>query len=427
MSQAQRGGQQSPRPTQVTMAGWLALIGSVLLLISVFDSVSSIRSLETREAIEEFLSRPPGEGLGLNVESALEILRLLMLFSGAAYAAAAVLAAYVLRRHRGARIGFTVTAAAIMLTAPLAGGFLPALVALTAITLWTRPARDWFAGRPPTAQGSDVRDPQRGRLMADQQPDQGPQRPEWPQGGPPPYAQGPYGSPPPYGQSGQGQQPTQWPAEQQSYPPPYQQSYPPYGGGYPGQQQDPDKRPATVAIAAWLTWVFSGLTLLVFGLMLVAVLAARQEFLDAVRAEPQFQNHDISADDLVATLWVVAAIFMFWCLSAIVLAVLAYRRVNWARIMLVVSAALTALLALIAIGSVISALHLLVAGAVVVLLFTGGANPWYSRRGGFLPGHPTYPPSPGYGGESSPGGSHRYGDPAGPPGSSEQQPPKNVW
>lgn len=431
--QDQRQGQaQGPRPRQVTVAGWVALVGSTILLLSVFDSVSEVRSIETRESIEAFLSRPPGEGLGLTVERGVEILRALMLFSAAAYAAAVVLAIFVLQRHRGARIGFTVAAVAIMATAPITGGFLPALVAFAAIALWTGPSRDWFSGRLPATVPTGARDVQEGRLMAGQDPEPGPRPapPERPYGEPQPPPPS-YGEaqppPPPYGEAPA--PPYGTAPLSPSYgeaPPPYPQGpyrhdqpphgYPPYVGYSPYQQQDPDKRPTTVTVAAWLTWVFSGLTLLAFVITLVAVVAAREEFMDALRAESAFQDLDISADDLVAGLWAVTAVLIFWCLAAIVLAVLAYRRVNWARVMLVVSAALTVLLSLVAITSLISAIPLIVAGAVVVLLFTGGANEWYSRKGGFLPGRRSFPP---------PGDPQQYGGQ--PPGRDAQEPPKNVW
>ncbi len=460
MSQSQPSQGRDNRPTQVTMAGWVAVIGSTFLLLTLFDSVAEVRSVETREGVEEFLSSPTGEGLGLGVDRAVEILRALLLFSGAAYAAALVLGIFVLQRHRGARIGFTVTAVAIMLTAPLAGGFLPALVAFAAITLWTGPARDWFAGRTPAASGASgasgssgarrtgAGDYQEGRLMSGQesQPDPSPRPADRPYGEPPsaqapapeprPSASGShsYGQPPPGWpppdyqppqQSQQGYYPPGYPPDyQQSYQPDYQQGYPQYGGYQ--AQQDPDRRPATVTIAAWLTWVFSALTLVAFVFVVIAVLAARDELLDAMRAEPGFEQLDIAPGDLVSVLWVVSGLFIFWCASAIVLAVLAYRRVNWARIMLVVSAGLTLLLALMAIGSAVSAVHLLVAGAVIVLLFTGGANQWYSRKGGFLPGRPSYPPAGGYG-DSSQYGQSSWSGPAPQRDNDEEQRPKNVW
>ncbi len=151
------------RPSQVTMSAWMALVGSLLLVVTLFDSVSRLRTVEFRESITEFLSTQPGSGLGLDIAQVVEFLRVLMLVSGAAAAAAAVLAIYVLQRHKAARVGLTVAAAALVLTlataaaipdAPVSGGFLPVMIAFAAISLWTKPARDWFNGVPATEANS---------------------------------------------------------------------------------------------------------------------------------------------------------------------------------------------------------------------------------------------------------------------------------
>ena len=150
---------KAARPSQVTMAGWVAVVGSVLLVLTLFESVSQLHTLEVRETVDEFLSTPPGNGLGLDIPQVVEIMRWLMLFSGAAAAAATVLAIYVLQRHNAARVGFTVAAVVIMLTAPvsIAGGFLPVMIAFSAIMLWTKPARDWFSGVSPEPTSSGPR------------------------------------------------------------------------------------------------------------------------------------------------------------------------------------------------------------------------------------------------------------------------------
>ena len=143
------------RPSQVTMAGWLAVVGSAFLLMTLFEMMSQVRSLEMRNGIEEFLAQPPGNGLGLTVDGTIDIMRALMFVAGAATAVALVLAIYVLQRNNPARVGFTIAAVPIALTAPISGGFLPVVIVLAASMLWTRPARDWFAGKS----GSAVSDP----------------------------------------------------------------------------------------------------------------------------------------------------------------------------------------------------------------------------------------------------------------------------
>ena len=433
------------RPSQVTMAGWVAVVGSALLVLTLFDSMSQLRSIEMRESVEEFLSSSPGSGLGLTVAGAVEIIRGLMLVNGAAAAAAMVLGVYVLQRNKGARLGFTIAAMAIMVTAPVAGGFLPVLIAFAAFMLWTGPARDWFAGstrapRAATAKADRERDevsskdptqssegtsddsnPTQHAPPATDQAASGQHPPPPPTEGfgtpPPPYAQ----QQPPDVQGGQSQPSSGWApppyAQQPQQPQPHQ-----YGDHSSYPQRDPDKRPTTVTIAALLTWFFGGVTLLAFGVVVLVLLVAQEEFLDQVRQEQAFRSLSVSTDDLLAGMWVVSAVVIFWCLAAIVLAVFAWRRSNGARITLVVSAASAALFSLGAFP--VGLVHTVAAGATVALLFLGGANRWFSRK----PSFDGYPP---YGGpqQGQPyGGPQQYGAHQGAPQQGDQQePPRNVW
>ena len=127
----------------------MAAVGCALLVVSLFDAMGAVRSADTMDSIRELLSRPPGSGTGLSVESAVELLRGLVLLSGALAATGAVLAVYSLRRHRGARLGLSVVAGLMLFTASFVTGFLPVLIAVATSMLWGRDARDWFAGREP--------------------------------------------------------------------------------------------------------------------------------------------------------------------------------------------------------------------------------------------------------------------------------------
>jgi hypothetical protein len=423
------------------MAGWVAAIGSALLVVTLFDSMSQLRSVEMREAIEEFLATYPGNGLGLEPPQVVEILRGATMVAAAAAAAAAVLAVYVLQRNRGARIGFTVAAVALMFTAPVTGSPLALVVAAAAMMLWTRPARDWFAGRPAaprppardgTLASSEDRPPRQEPAGGDSGSAEWPRMPEPSSDRPvPPPTQGfgssaghsPAGGVPQQGQGASGEhQPSQYPAAPAWPAQGYGQQPPPPYGGY-----DAGKRPATVTVAAWLTWVLSGLTLVVFGFVVLALLAAKDQLVDAIRTEPELQRLDLPLDDVIALLWVTTAVCVFWCLAAMALAFLAYRRQNWARIALVVSAAVTVLFGVATIP--FGLLNLLAAAATIVLLFTGGANDWFSRRGGGYPpysqGRPGgYPGQPGgYPGQPGP----QPDGPAQPESGDKKDPPTNVW
>lgn len=217
----------------------------------------------------------------------------------------------------------------------------------------------------------------------------------------------PYGQPDPYGQ------PT--PYGQQGQPSPYGQQ-PSYG---PPPVQG-DRRPGTVTAAAWITIVFSGLTAVLFGLAGLALLVARDQVITEMERVPDFEDANFDAGSAVGLLLAVMLGLVVWCVVAIVLSVMVLRRSGIARILLVISAAVTVVVSLISIASLISALPLIAAVATIVLLFTGGASAWFNRTGsssGGSPGGPTRYQDDAYGSQPYPSGHQQGGDPYG------QQPP----
>jgi hypothetical protein len=193
-------------------------------------------------------------------------------------------------------------------------------------------------------------------------------QPQQPYGQPPPpsqpYGQPPYGQQPYPQQGGYGQQP--YGAYQQA------PAYQPYGS------HDSERRPGTVTAAGIITLIFAGLTLALFAIIGIVVVAAKDEFIARIQDQPGFE--DISPNDVVSVVAVVCLIFVIWCIIAMVLAVFTMRRSNGARIGLVISSALVAVLSLLGITSGGSAITLIGAIVVIVLLFTGGANDWFARR-----------------------------------------------
>ena len=195
------------------------------------------------------------------------------------------------------------------------------------------------------------------------------------QGPPPVYGvppSGPVAAPPPYGQA----------PYQQAYPPaPYHHN--PYGApglAAPGYAlpRDPDARPGTVLAAGIITLVTTGIMLLVLVIVLFFLMAARADFMEGFGAEAGLSTSE--ADGWFTGILVALLVLTGWCAATVLLAVLALRRSHAARIALVVSSAVTAVLSLLAIGSVISVVFLAAAIAVIVLLFTGGAGDWFRRE-----------------------------------------------
>lgn len=387
------------RPRQLTMAAGFVIGGSVLLVLSIFDTISGLRTVEMREEITKVVTSPTGKGLGLSVEETLSAMRVGLFIAAACAAAAAVLGVYALQRHRAARVALTVLAVPILLTAPLTGGLIGALVAAASLALWSGQARDWFAGRP-------IREV--GPLIAPREtPRAGSQgRGPWEQTLPPPEDR----TAPPA--EGQGDAPSDVPAvsslttsgsstapgatsgfgappahtsAQRAGEAPQGWSPPPYAA-----MADGNAVPITVKVACLLTWVFSGVVALLYAGMLVALVAAQDRIVDYVVDQPAWQRSDLDPSALVPVLWIGCLMFLGWAVGACVLAWFTWRRHNWARWTLVASAGATLVAALFAFP--IGLLHQVAALLTISGLLSAGARAWFSPRP-WAPGPP--PPGPG--------------------------------
>src|SRR6478609_5732199 len=137
------------RPRQVTMAGWMIMVGSVFAIALVFERVSGLHTLESQAAIREFLAKPPGSDLGIGVDAVVTTIRTLAMVTAGCAAAAGILGYQVLRRSRSARLAVTVLAVPLFLAGMVTGGFITSVVAASAAILWLQPARSWFDGTTP--------------------------------------------------------------------------------------------------------------------------------------------------------------------------------------------------------------------------------------------------------------------------------------
>ncbi|WP_341228674.1 hypothetical protein [Nocardioides salarius] len=368
------------RPRQVTVAAWLIILGSVFVVFSAFGQVSAGSSLETRERIETLLSEPPADGLGLAVDTVLEILRVVAMVAAAAATATAILGTQVLQRSRSARLWLSVLAVPLFLSAAFIGGFMGALVAAAVVMLWLQPARSWLAGEAlPERFNAD------GTLR---KAEEAPRKQTPPPTAPPT---------PPVTPAPRHEQERQ-PAGHAGPPPPpaYPQQQPgpaPYAGFGQAQPERPQtalvgghaarpqRRPAALAWACALVWVGSGLAV---ALMLLASLVfsvvTEAELLEAAgdqRAELAAQIEDLGWESLVQGIYAVTAVLVLGGIVASVLAVLAFRGVRWARIALTVSTgALTGMLLASVLAAPPMVLVLVPVAATFVLLLLPGVRAW---------------------------------------------------
>lgn len=282
------------RPRHTNLATAIVIGASVGVVVSVAEQLAGLRSLETRELVTDFLAQPPGDGLGIDVSTALEVLRVVLMLLAGCATAAAVLGFHAMKGSTRARLGLSVLAVPIFLGGFATGGFLTSLVAAGTALLWVGPSALWFRGEPI------------------------PERAPRPEPRPLPTRQ-----PPPTTSRTPHLQPTHAPREPIT------------------------RRPDAVVWACVLTWAFSSLTLVV--MVASAVLMASSP--DLVFDELTRQNPDLSSGDsaqLTGATYATAAVAGVWSLLAIGLGVLTYRRVRWGRVGLVASAAVAAVVSLVA-------------------------------------------------------------------------------
>ena len=340
-----------PRPRQVTLAAALVMGASGMLVVSVFERLGDLRSIESRLAIEEFINQPPGSDLGLDLESVLDLLYVVSMVAAGLATAAAILGFHVLKRNRSARLALSVLAVPLFLCGLVTGGFLASVVAASVAMLWLSPARHWFAGTTPEPVPSSPST----RSVATPAPPPSPTAPPLPPPGP----------------SATQLPPPVWPAYAASQPPPWVPAPAP-----------PPRRPTAVAAACAITWACCALAALM-SLLLVGVLTADPEGLIAEmhRQNPTLVDQGVSDGALRSASWVTAVVCLVWAVASGLLAVLAFQRRRWAAIALVISAAIVGLFCLV--GSLLSpplVVPGLLAAATVALLLQSSAQRWLGRR-----------------------------------------------
>ncbi len=127
------------------------------------------------------------------------------------------------------------------------------------------------------------------------------------------------------------------------------------------------RRPGTILAAAIVTWVSSAITVLATASFAVFLVSAGEPILD-------------SLDGSRAWVYSLSAGIVVWSVAACLLARWAMAGRNWARIALAASAAGTIVASISMFWLGVPFLSLFGAVAVLVLLFIGGANEWYSDQ-----------------------------------------------
>ena len=306
------------RPPQVTLASGIVMFASVLVLLTAWERVTSLGSLETQDAIRATLAEAPFSSLGLDVQSATGVLRVVMMVAAAASCATAILGWYVRKPDRSARLALSVFAVPVFLSGMTAGGLAGSFVAAGTAMLWLAPGREWFAtGRwtPPAPRP----EPSARDAASRRTPPAPPQ--QWPTG---------QSQPPPAGSAHGARQSSSHPAAH------------PSTAWQHGQHQQLHDRPGAMVAAFVITVVTAG-GLLTMSLLWLAIAGLSPDFLRSVLEEqPELIDQDLSFDQVRDTVLAFAGAFIVWCAVALVLAGFAMARRDWARRGLMAVAAVSA-------------------------------------------------------------------------------------
>jgi hypothetical protein len=336
------------RPGHATFAGWLIIVGSVILVATAWQRVSSLYTLEVQDELRRMLSEPPMADTGLSLSALSTTVRVLCMVGAAAATATAILGFHALRRSTSARIALTCLAPVVLVGGIATAGFFAPFVVAGIVMLWVPPTRDWYAGRPwrPAAAPGD-----RSRQAA------GGSRPD-------PFAAPP--SPQQAGQQADRSGPPAWPT--------------PYGVPHHATTPQPtDRRPSSVTWACILTWVVCAGMAGVMVMVSLAFVVAREElFAEFERQQPGFDYQGLTHDQIVVGVYALTAFVVVWCALAIGFAVVAFKGANWGRVVLLVSTIGAGMLCLVSsLANPVLLLVVVVTAVTTWLLLRPDASAWY--------------------------------------------------
>lgn len=349
---------RSDRPGQVTVACVMVMAGSVFVVLMVWDRITALQSLATRESLNGFLA-DASLGDGVTLAGLITAVRVLSLVAAVCATAMGILGAEALKGNRTGRLVMTVLAAPLLLCALATDamlssglGVLAAGIGAAVATLWFGPGRHFFDGvprpaGPPTDPGPARRTPATDRPPLGQAP---PANPGWPpQPGP------------------QGGVPLGW------VPPPTS-AYDVHGRG----PSPAGRRPLALTWACVVTWAFCSVTLLLVTGSIAVLAADSATVLTRMHEQnPQLAERGISDHDLLVIGYTMCAVVLAWALVAIAVAVVLYRRRRWAWYALLVSSIGVAGLSTVAVlGSLVLLVPLAAAVATIVCLIRPEVKAW---------------------------------------------------
>ena len=351
------------RPPHVTVASAIVIVGSVFVVLQMWDRIAGLHSIDTRATLASYLAGSRLGDAGVDVGQLTMIVRVAAMTAAGCATAMLILGWQVTRRSRSARLALTILAGALFVTGMVSDWFVESSAATfwaagvggAVVTLWLGPARLWFSDNPAALREGGSAGPTRPAA---------PTSPRYDAPAPP------HGQPsrPPY------QPPAGPPTADQ--PPPMQQPWPPTAwtppplSAYdaPRPPQPVGVRPPSLLAACILTWCCTAFAALILVISIVTLAQDARPVLDeAYRQNPQLTDQGFGRHDLLVLLYAVIGIVLACAFAAAAFAIALYRGHRWAWYALVVAAGASTLFFLV--GTLGSPVGLLPAAASGVTFF----------------------------------------------------------
>jgi hypothetical protein len=342
----------------VTIACAIVVLGSVFVILLMWDRIAHLHDLDTRQALQSFLDRSKLGDDGIGLGGLLTTVKVVSMFSAACAVAMAVQAWQAARHSRSARLAVTVVAVPLFLTALVGDGFVGSAaatfwcsgIAAATMTLWLGPNRVWFGDPAPASARPQV----------------------------PPYRQpsAPFRALPPT------QPPTQPPtATTRTRPAPPPPWAPPARSAY-DVCRPPGARPRALLWACVLTWVCTSIAVVGLVLSLVVLSVDSGPTLDRFyRTDPHLADEGLSRHGVLVLLFVMCALVLVAAAAAALFALFLFLRHRWAWYALLTSSAVASLLfVLSSLGSPVALVMLGASIATIAFLVRPEVKAWLLRR-----------------------------------------------
>src|SRR5262245_13678187 len=136
------------RPPQVTFACGIVIVGSIFVVLAMWDRIAGLHTLDSRSGLQSFLKDSGLSSSGLTVGDLMTTVKVLAMVSAGCATAMVILGWQTLQRSRGARLGLAILAVPLFVTGLATDGIVSSGVAAAVLTLWLGPARLWFSDAP---------------------------------------------------------------------------------------------------------------------------------------------------------------------------------------------------------------------------------------------------------------------------------------